>query len=471
MLRRAATDSLLGDLRSIDRGWLAVPAGLAAALIVRFGLPLPPAMATMVAITLFAVSLWIGTPVPPWFTALVALGVIGVAFSSDLALVGFRAPATWLVVFGIVMGEATRASGVARLVERRVLARVPTRFAGDPVATFRYLLVVLSFAALGFAVLIPSALVRVLILGPVLLSIGEVFEERRPRVGLLLGPLFATYFGAAGILTGSLANIIIVGIVDDLAGVAIGWTEYALWLGPVMAVGRTLSIIVVAYVLYRPREADAGIRPLDREPGTVSASERRMLGFLLIGAVVWATDTVHGLHPLYGALFVVLLAFAPRIGAVDMDAINEADFTIVFFLGAVFAIAAGLQQTGFTDLAANRLLATLPADASLALVLGATFAIAMVLALVMEGLAVASVLTPTLVSFAEGAGIPLLPVALIEAVALNTYFFPHQSAVLVAMLGLGSIETRELIRMATLCSLATIVVLVPIQIGLFVLLF
>ncbi|MFB6352910.1 MAG: SLC13 family permease [Halobacteriales archaeon] len=455
--------------RNADPSWLALPAGVVAALLALTVLPLAPETARMVAITLFAVSLWVGTPVPPWFTSLVALGLIGTAFSSELALVGFRAPATWLVVFGIVIGEATRASGVAELVERRAMARVPDRIAGDPVGTYRYLLVVLSFAGLAFAVLIPSSLVRVLILGPILISVGEVFEERRPKIGLFLGPLFATYYGAAGILTGSLANIIIVGIVEDLAGLAISWTEYALWLGPVMAVGRTLSIIVVAYVLYRPRNRSAAVQSPDPEPeGSVSAEERRMLGFLLVGAAIWATDSLHGLHPLYGALAVVLLAFAPRVGVVGMDVIEDADFTIIFFIGAVFAIAAGLQQTGFTDLAAEGLLSTLPGDASLPLVLVVVFLSAMVLSLIIEGLAVASVLTPTLVSFAEGAGVSLFPIALVEAVALNTYFFPHQSVVLVGILGLGMVEFRELVRMATLSSLATLLVLLPLQIAVFV---
>lgn len=464
-----------GPLRSLlggrDPSWLALPVGLLAAGVALTVLPVPDAMAPMVAITLFAVSLWIGTPVPPWFTALVALGLVGVAFSSELALVGFRAPATWLVVFGLIMGEATRASGVADLVERQVLARVPARFAGDPVGTYRYLLVVLSFAGLAFAVLIPSSLVRVLLLGPILVSVGEVFEERRPKIGLFLGPLFATYYGGAGVLTASLANIIIAGIVEDLAGLAIGWTEWALWLGPVMSVGRTLSVIAVAYVLYRPRDTTAGVRQPDRSKASgASATERRMLVVMLLGVAVWATDSLHGLHPLYGALLVVLVSFAPRVGAVGMDVIEDVDFAIVFFMGAVFAIAAGLQQTGFPELAARGLLDTLPAGASLPVVLVVVFLSAMALSLLMEGLAVAGVLTPTLVSFAEGAGVALLPVAMVEAIALNTYFFPYQSAVLVGILGLGVVDARELVRMAALCSLATMVVLLPVQIGLFVLL-
>lgn len=470
-MRVPVTSSQLPSwLRGLDRAWIALPVGLVAAGLVVAVAPLPEPMALMVAITVFAVSLWIGTPVPPWFTSIVVLGLIGVGFSSDLAFVGFQAPATWLVVFGIVMGEATRESGVADLVERHVLARVPPQVAGNPVATYRYLLVVLSFAALGFAVLIPSSLVRVFLLGPILISIGEVFDERRPKVGLFLGPLFATYFGSAGVLTGSLANIIIAGIVEDLAGVTIGWAEWALWLGPVMGIGRTLTIIAIADRLYRPRDRTAAVRRPTPTAGVPSGTERRMLGFLLVGAVVWATDSLHGLHPLYGALLVVLLAFAPRIGVVGWAGIEEANFSIVFFLGAVFAIAAGLEATGVTDRAAEVLLAALPGDAPLAIVLAAVFVGAMALSLLMEGLAVASVLTPTLVAFADGAGVPLVAVAMLEAAALNTYFFPYQSAVLVAILGLGMVDVRELIRMATAASVATLLVLLPLQVGLFVLL-
>ncbi len=449
-----------------DPAWLALPAGLLAAAVALLWLPLPGPMAAMVAITLFAISLWIGTPVPHWFTALVTIGLIGVTFSSELALTGFQAPATWLIVFGILVGEATRESGVADLVERLALGRVPDRALGDPAATYRYLLVVLSFAALGMAVLVPSALVRVLILGPILLSIVEVFDERRPQLGLFLGPLFATYYGSTGVLTGALPNIVITGIVESTAGLFISWTEWALWLGPVMGIGRTLAVIAIAYVLYRPRDPEGTVAVPEGAAEGIGPTERRMLGFLLLGVAFWATDAVHGLHPVYGALLVVLAAFAPRVGVVGMDAAADADYTVIFFMGAIFAIAAGLQRTGFTDLAADGLLAAMPADAPLMVVLVGVVLSALALALVMEGIAVASVLTPTLVSFAEGAGIPLEPVVFAEAIALNTYFFPYQSAVMVAILSLGAVDARELIRMATVASLATLFVLLPIQLGL-----
>ncbi|WP_232701650.1 SLC13 family permease [Halobacterium wangiae] len=456
----------------IDAAWLSVPVGVAAAGAVLVYAPVAAEMATMLAITVFCISLWVGSPVAPWFTGLLGVGLIGVAFSSDLALTGFQSAATWLVVLGIFLGEATRQSGLAAAVERVSLRVLPEDATADAGVAYRHLLVVLSAAALGFVVLVPSSLVRVLILGPILVSVGGLFTDRRPRVGLFLGPLFVTYYAGTGILTGSLANIIITGLVEANSGLAIGWVEWAVWLGPVMWVGRAAVITAIAYYLYRPRTADAIDAASATDLDVASTAEaRRMMAFLLVGVAIWATDTLHGLHPLYGALVVTLLAFAPRVGVVGADAIAETDVSIVFFLGAIFAIAAGLQQTGFTDVAADAILSGFPEGGSLSVALAFSVVASIALTFVMEGLAVASVLTPVLVAFSESAGLPLAPVAMIEAVALNTYFFPYQSAVLVAILGLDVVDSRELIRMAALCSVATLVVLLPIQIAIFALAF
>ena len=458
------------DRLGFDPAWLSVPTGLLAAGLVLTVAPLSTGAGQMLAITLFCIALWIGTPVEPWFTAVLGIGLIGVVFSADLALTGFRSPATWLVVVGILVGEAASESGLAGLVERVAVARLPERALGDAVATYTYLLVALSAGSLALAVLVPSALVRVLVLAPILVSLGDLFEERRATVGIFLGPLFATFYGASGVLTGSLANIIVAGLVESGGGPAITWTEWALWLGPVMGVGRVAVVVTVAYLLYRPRDRD-GVATPEVESVATTASERRMLAFLLVGVAVWATDFLHGLHPLFGAIVVALLAFAPRVGVVDPGAVGEADFSILFFLGAIFAIAEGLRRTEFTDLAATTLLSFLPADPSLPVVLGFVVAVSLALTLVMEGLAVASVLTPVLVSFAGSTGVPLVPVAMVESVALTAYFFPYQSAVLVAILGFDVVDSVELSKMAGLCSVATILLLVPVQIGLFALVF
>ena len=455
----------------VDPAWLSPLVGAFAAVAVFQFAPLARDASTMLAITVFCIMLWVRSPVEPWFTALVGIGLIGVAFSPALALTGFRSPATWLVAVGILVGEASRQSGLAGLVEELARARLSDAASTDATTAFRYLLVTSCLASLALAVLIPSSLVRVLILGPILLSLGDIFTERRAKIGIFLGPLFATFYGSSGVLTGSLANIIVTGLVESAAGVSISWTEWLRWLAPVMGLGRVLVVIAVIYLLYRPRDADALDAPKRAESVSVTAEQLRMLVFLLVGVAIWVTDFAHGLHPLFGALVVALLAFAPKIGVVDPGAVGEADFSILFFFGAIFAIAAGLQQTGFTNLAAETLLSQLPADVSLPLVLVFVVIVSQLLTLVMEGLAVASVLTPILVSFSSTVGVPLVPIAMMEAVALNTYFFPYQSAVLVAILGMGVVDTVELTRVSSAIAVLTLLTLVPIQIGVFLVLY
>jgi hypothetical protein len=120
--------------------------------------PLAPDAARMLGITAFCVALWIETPVDPWFTALIGIRLIGVSFSAELALTGFRSPATWLVVVGLLIGAAAGKSGLARLVKRLTLDRMSEQAVGDAVAAYRYPLVTLAVGSVALAVLIPSSL-------------------------------------------------------------------------------------------------------------------------------------------------------------------------------------------------------------------------------------------------------------------------------------------------------------------------
>ncbi len=429
--------------------------------------PIPDAQAQILGITLFCIALWVGNPIPPWFTGLLGIGLIGLVFSPELALNGFAEPATWLIVFGLLIGEATRRSGLATALQSIALSRVAGESA-DAKTTYRRLLIGLSAGGLAFALVLPSALVRVLILAPILVEVGTAFDDRRIRLGLFFAPLFATYYGAAGILTAGLPNIVIVGLVDSVGGVTISWTEWLIALFPIMGIGRVALIVAVVYAMYRPGP-DATVDIPDTEE-VIGPETRRMALFLLLGVVFWATDFVHGFHPVFGALAVAVLAMLPSVGIMQFDAVGDVDFSIIFFVGAVFAVAAGLSETGFTDVAAERLLSLIPADASVTLMLAAVFAVTVALVFVLEGVAVASVLTPILIPFAESVGIPLTQMAYVEAIALSAYFFPYQSMVLVVMIRQDIVGPTEVIRMASILSIATIVILLPLQLGYFALL-
>ncbi|ARS91079.1 SLC13 family permease [Natrarchaeobaculum aegyptiacum] len=421
----------------------------------------------MLAITVFCIVLWVLTPISPAYTGLLGIALIGLAFSTDLALTGFESPATWLIGFGLLMGEATRRSGLASWIGQWLLKRSVPASLTDGLRAYRRALLALSLAAHLLAFFIPSALIRVLVLAPILIEVGENFESRKAKVGLFLGPIFASWYGSSGILTADLPNIIISGMGRSIGDHTITWSEWLFHMYPIMGLTRVFLVVAVVYVLFRP-PAGSGVDITTGSLPDPTGTERRMLVFLLLGVGIWVTDFVHGFHPVTGAVVVVALAFLPGIGVADFESAgSDVDFTLLFFYAAVFAIGDGLAHTGFTDDAATSILDVIPSDAHLAVILSIVFLTAIGLSFFMEGLAVASVLTPVVISYAEAAGLPMTPVLMAEAIALSAYFFPYQSAVLIVILAQDVVDTRELIRTTAACSLATIVFLVPLQFLLF----
>lgn len=449
--------------------WASVPLGVLVAVGVLLFAPVDRAAASMLAITLFCILLWIATPVPPAVTGMLCVGLIGIVFSPELAFVGFQSAALWLVVFGLLLGEATRQSGLTSAGTRWILARSwPNHRAGQPLPetrAYRRLLGGLGLATVALAFLVPSALVRILTIAPILAELADSFESDRARAGIFLGPTLVTFYATPGIFTAGLPNIVIVGIAESLGVTSITWSAWTAQMFAVMGLGRALVIVAVVYVLFRPR-GEASVT-LPSSAGGTSASQRRMLVYLTIGISFWVTDFVHGLHPVFGALLVVLLSLLPEIGVVSLDELADVDLSIVFFLGAILAIGSGMTRTGVTDTAATSLLAFLPDGAPLPVVLLLVFGVSMAMMLLMEGLAVASVLTPVLVSYARDVSIPVAPVLMTESVALNTPIFPYQSAVLVAILGEDIVGMRQLIWAAVWGAILTILVLLPLQVLLF----
>lgn len=430
--------------------------------------PQPAALLTpaalVVGITVLCVALWIRAPIAPGFTGIIGIGLIGVVLSPATALTGFQSPATWLVAFGLVIGETTRETGLATSVGRWLLHRGVPDSATGARRTYLYTLIVLCFAGLALTLLVPSSLVRVLVLGPIVREAAETRASGDARIGLYLAPLITTFQSSVGVLTAGLPNVAIVGMLDS-AGVTITWSEWTALMFPVMGVGRAVVVIAVMYVLYRP-EPDASTSIAFEADSELTGDQRRMLLFLGVGVAIWATDFVHGLHPLFGAVAVAVLAMAPRIGVAPFERVEEVDFSIIFFFGAVFAIAAGLSEVGFTRRVVDGALAVLPPSLPFPVFLGGVFALTMALQTLIESLAVVSVLTPILVTYAQQAGLAVRPIVLTEAVASVSIFFPYQSAVIIGILGQGVVDFRTIAKSLVACTVVGSLLLVPIQIAL-----
>jgi len=436
-------------------------------LVLRYGLDTGPGT-ILVVIVAMAVGFWLTDVLDPTLVAVFVIASIWLTQSGERALVGFTYPATWLVVFGLVMGEAIRHSGLSSRLERALYDQVlPTGQVTDPERVYRNLLGILCLSGAIFALVVPSAMVRVLVLAPIVTDVGARFSQERARVGIFTGPLVATYYSGTGVQTGSLPNVVVVDILDASAGIDISWLEWLLTMFPVMGLARAVLVALVVARLCRPTGTD--FESPDAPDGPVDDRSGRMAFLLLVGVGIWLTDAWHGLHPAFGALVVVLLALLPPVDVLSADELVNVDVSIALFVAAVFAIADGLTTTGVAEEASRTLLATVPQPTSLAGSILFTFGVTLVSMLFLEGVAVASVLTPVLLESVPVAH--ATPVVMAEAVALGTYFFPYQSGVLIAILGEGVVETRQLVVIVSACSIASTLLLAPLQFAMLVLLY
>ncbi|MFB6108394.1 MAG: SLC13 family permease [Haloplanus sp.] len=421
----------------------------------------------LVVIVLLAVVLWMTNALEPTVVGGIVIALVWLTQSGTRALVGFTYPATWLVVFGIVMGEAIQRSGLSSRLERALYDRIlPRGSVSNPERVYRHLLVVLSLCGAALAIVVPSAMVRVLLMAPIVTGVGERFSSEDARVGIFAGPLVATYYSGTGVLTGSLPNVIVVDILRTSGGIEVSWLQWLLTMFPLMGLARALVVALVVGRLCRPTGTEFDASHPVRE--SVTDRSGRMALFVLIGVAIWLTDVWHGLHPAFGVLVVVLLASLPSVGVLSTEALADVDVSIALFVAAVFTIAHGLTATGVADHAAQILLGTVPQPTSLAGNITLTFGVTLVSMLFVECVAVASVLTPILLESVPVAH--ATPVVMAEDVALGTYFFPYQSGVLIAILGEGVVETRQLVVIVSACSIASTILLVPLQFAVLVLL-
>jgi anion transporter len=404
---------------------------------------LPAAGQRALAVTLFAIIWWIGGVMAPAYTTLLlCLGYVVLGPVPAPVVFGlWTSPLMWLTLGAFLIATAVSKSGLGT----RVAYGLMSRYARSYVSTVT-LVYVLGFV-LSF--LIPHPFPRTLLIMAMLSAIIER-SEMQAADARALG--FATFAGATAtsmiLLTGdALLNTASIGF----AGREVTWLEWARYMA-VPGVVATVLMWGLQLVVFRPTrhvriDAD-GVRAARVALGPVNAGEKRTLAWVALGLVLWMTQPWHHVGPAWVALGVAVGLALPIVG----DVLQPPDFTtginwpILMFLAGALAIGTVSTETG---LARWIVVTVLPADPpsnpyALALLIGgATIASHMLLG---SALAVMSIVTPPMVSYAATAGCDALVPALLVYTAVQIHYvlpFQHVTMLLGAgpTAGYGSRET------------------------------
>lgn len=434
--------------------------GLALPLIILvFPIELATSARLALALTALTIIFWTFEPVPIPYTAILVLTLFPLLeiISFATAFSGFAGKAVWLMFAGMALSLGITETPLGTRLARVMLNRV---------TSYQQLIFGLHVLGLSMALLIPSGVVRILILMPMVISLLKSLNETpgsKVSAGLVLSLTCATYYSGTGILTAGVPNLIILGILES-RNITIYWSEWAFYLFPVIGLLRVGLIYGIIRLLFRPeREPDLSARPNIAEvPEHLTPPEKKVLFILIVGILLWTTDILHGVHPVYVGLGLVLLCYLPGWGPLPFDTIKKINFPLLIFITAVFAIAHALENSSLNSYLTIHLAHYLGAAKTPTAQLSLIAWSAVPLDFLMDTAAVGGVLAPLLLDLSAQLGLSPLPVALSLAIGTGVVFIPYQGAPFIVAYSFRYARMGQFVLVMSLISLLTLVLLLPL---------
>lgn len=370
---------------------------------------------------------------------------------------GFLSSAWWLVIGGMFIGLGVQSTGLGDRIARRMIGL----FGGS------YGRVMAGLVATSFLlmILMPSVMGRVMILVPLVVAFAARLgfaPGSRGYNGMIIVTGLTSFMASAGIMTGNIANMVLVGGADTLHGIKITYGAYLWAQFPVTAVLKSLTIGLVCWRLFRETPAPVGA---DEAPRPWSNAERRMAAILGISLALWTTDFWHRLDPGWIGLAAGFVCFLPRIGVLPYAAF-QSDLKLgpAFYTAGIMGVGAVLAHSGGGEVLAKGLLSVMPLEpGATQLNYNLLYGMGTLLGLVTNQLGLPAVLTPLAGEFATATGLPLFTVLMIVVLSNSLLLFPYQTAPLVVALQLAKVSFMECTRATMATAALTVAFLVPVN--------
>jgi len=424
----------------------------------------PPAgfsSATMHAagLVVLAIGLWAFHLLPEHLTGLIfmALAVLFAVAPPQVVFSGFASATMWLVLGGLFIAEAVRATGLGERLARLLLDRYTSSYVAA--------LIGVSVVATLLTFLMPATIGRVLLLVPVISALAARmgFEPGSQGYnGLLLCAITTTYHSGTGVLPANAPNLVLAGAAETLYGLQVTYAEYFLVQFPVLGLlklGVSIGVLLLFFPAHpRPAPTAAPLAP-------TTAAERRLSLILLIAILFWATDFLHHIKAGWIALVAGIVCMMPRIGVIPMSAFNEkVRYGPFFYVASILGLGGVMTETGLTTAIGDMFISALDvskgADAFNFAIL---VAMSTLTGVITTNPAQPALLAPLAAHFAEAAGWPLKAVLMTMAIGYSTMLLPHMVPPVVVGFQVAGIKLRDAMRFVVPTAMVSLIVLVPLD--------
>jgi len=438
--------------------------GLCLGLMLPFAIFLIPGLTSSaqqaLAIAIFAIVYWTFEPVPIPYTAILMLTLYPLlnVMPFETTFNAFSGKVIWLVFAGMALSLGITETPLGLRISHLIL---------DRVRSYQQLLFGLHLLGLIMAFLIPSGVVRVLILMPMVLSLLKSLGEKpgsKISAAFVLAVVCSTYYGGVGLLTASVPNLVLLGVLET-HGIILYWSQWAYYLFPVIGLLRVCAIyLLIRFIFHLPQEPDLSKPPTIGDiPKNLTTAEKKVLGVLLTGILLWATDAIHGTHPVFIGLGIVLFIYLPVWGPLQFETIKKVNFPLLIYIAATFTMGYALEYTGLNHLLTALITPILQKITSPIVLMGCITYLAIPFDFLMDTAVVAGVLTPIILELATALNLPPLPLALSLGIGTGIVSIPYQGAPFVVAYSFRQVTMGQFILIMMLISLVTLTLLVPLN--------
>lgn len=410
-------------------------------------------------LVVLAIGLWAFHLLPEHITGLIfmALAVLLAVAPPQVVFSGFTSATMWLVLGGLFIAEAVRATGLGERLARLLLDRYTSSYLAA--------LIGVSVVATLLTFLMPATIGRVLLLVPIIAALANRmgFEPGSSGYnGLLLCAIMTTYHSGTGVLPANAPNLVLAGAAETLYHLQITYAEYFLVQFPVMGMLKLGASIGVLLFFF---PAHPQVAPSAAPLAPMTAAERRLSLILLVSLLFWATDFLHHIKSGWIALVAGIMCMMPRLGVIPVSAFNEkVRYGPFFYVAAILGLGGVMTDSGLTKAIGDMLTGTLHimkgADA---LNYATLVAMSTLTGVVTTNPAQPALLAPLAAHFAEATGWPLKAVLMTMAVGYSTMLLPHMVPPVVVGFQVAGIRFRDAMRFVAPMALVSIVFLLPLD--------
>lgn len=410
-------------------------------------------------VVVVSIALWATGWLPQWLTALIffTLCMVAKVAPASVTFAGFESAAAWLVFSGMVIGVAINHTGLGD----RVAARIgPALASGYPRA-------VIGVGLLGLlaSFLMPSAMGRIVLLVPILLTLVERYgyaEGSPGRIGILLSGIMSSFLPTFSILPANVPNNVLMGASETVLGVSPSYGSYLLLHFPILGLLKWCLLMVA--ILWQFRAPAPATHPAPQETPATGRGGALMAALLGFAVLMWMTDAWHGISPAWVGMLVALVCLFPGSGLLPPRPLSQMSLEPFVYVAGIVSLGALAHESGLGEAIAGHLLAVLPLaqDATagnftwLALI-----ATALGMAVTLPG--VPAVMTPLAPQLADVTGWSAEAVVMSQVLGFSTVLLPYQSPPLVIGLLTSGVGIRQAMRITLPMALVTVILLWPLD--------